>query len=141
MREEQIAPKLKTLTVIEAPRKSDLLIEFIRKLRPQIVVTGMDQFDAISSAAFVNLLGVTKDVGSRLFLDISEHLELSPLPSSNSVLRYLAGNTLPSHATILCGFLKNQVILIWKLLSSFLKRQLSVRHCHKLLNYWKGILL
>jgi methionine S-methyltransferase len=99
-----------TVTVIEAPRQSDLLIELIRKLKPQVVVTGMAQFEAITSAAFVNLLSVTKDVGSRLLLDISEHLELSSLPSSNGVLKYLAGKTLPSHASILCGLVKNQVL-------------------------------
>ncbi|KAF0924183.1 hypothetical protein E2562_008482 [Oryza meyeriana var. granulata] len=98
-----------TVTVIEAPRQSDLLIELIRKLKPQVVVTGMAQFEAITSAAFENLLTVTKDVGSRLFIDISEHLELSSLPSSNGVLKYLAGKTLPSHAAILCGLVKNQV--------------------------------
>lgn len=98
-----------TVTVIEAPRQSDLLIELIRKLKPQVVVTGMAQFEAITSAAFENLLNTTKDVGSRLFLDISEHLELSSLPSSNGVLKYLAGKTLPSHAAILCGLVKNQV--------------------------------
>ncbi|GJN36393.1 hypothetical protein PR202_gb25248 [Eleusine coracana subsp. coracana] len=98
-----------TVTVIEAPRQSDLLIELIRKLKPQVVVTGMAQFEAITSAAFENLLSITKDVGSRLFLDISEHLELSSLPSSNGVLKYLAGKTLPSHAAILCGLVKNQV--------------------------------
>lgn len=69
----------------------------------------MAQFEAITSAAFENLLSITKDVGSRLFLDISEHLELSSLPSSNGVLKYLAGKTLPSHAAILCGLVKNQV--------------------------------
>ncbi|KAJ1261131.1 hypothetical protein BS78_09G004800 [Paspalum vaginatum] len=98
-----------TVTVVEAPRQSDLLIELIRKLKPQVVVTGMARFEAITSAAFENLLNVTKDVGSRLFLDISEHLELSSLPSSNGVLKYLAGKTLPSHAAILCGLVKNQV--------------------------------
>ncbi|GJM94275.1 hypothetical protein PR202_ga10906 [Eleusine coracana subsp. coracana] len=67
-----------TVTVIEAPRQSDLLIELIRKLKPQVVVTGMAQFEAITSAAFENLLSITKD-------------------------------TLPSHAAILCGLVKNQV--------------------------------
>ncbi|KAI5002290.1 hypothetical protein ZWY2020_026940 [Hordeum vulgare] len=98
-----------TIVVIEAPRQSDLLIELIRKLKPQVVVAGMAQFEAITSAAVVNLLTATKDVGSRLLLDISEHLELSSLPCSNGVLKYLAGNSLPSHTAILCGLVKNQV--------------------------------
>ncbi|XP_047086192.1 methionine S-methyltransferase-like [Lolium rigidum] len=97
------------VTVIEAPAQSDLLIELVRKLKPQVVVTGVAQFEVITNAAFVNLLSTTEDVGSRLFIDISEHLELSSLPSSDGVLKYLAGITLPSHATILCGLVKNQV--------------------------------
>ncbi|XP_072950452.1 methionine S-methyltransferase [Typha angustifolia] len=97
------------LTVIEAPRQSDLLIELIRKLKPQVVVTGIPQFEAITSSAFENILDTTRDIGSRLFLDISDHLELSSLPGSNGVLKYLAGKTLPSHVAILCGLVKNQV--------------------------------
>ncbi|XP_029122443.1 methionine S-methyltransferase [Elaeis guineensis] len=98
-----------TLTVIEAPRQSDLMIELIKKLKPQVVITGMAHFEAVTSSAFENLLNVTREIGSRLFLDISDHLELSSLPGSNGVLKYLAGRTLPSHAAILCGLVKNQV--------------------------------
>ncbi|KAJ0977200.1 hypothetical protein J5N97_012674 [Dioscorea zingiberensis] len=97
------------ITVIEAPHQSDLMIELIKKLKPQVVVTGMAHFEAITSSAFESLLNTTADVGSRLFLDISEYLELSSLPGSNGVLKYLARNVLPSHATILCGLVKNRV--------------------------------
>ncbi|OVA15483.1 Aminotransferase [Macleaya cordata] len=96
-------------TVIEAPRQSDLMIELINKLKPQVVVTGMAHFEAVTSSAFEHLLDTTRDVGSRLFLDISDHFELSSLPGSNGVLKYLARSTLPSHAAILCGLVKNQV--------------------------------
>ncbi|XP_021746464.1 methionine S-methyltransferase-like [Chenopodium quinoa] len=97
------------VTVIEAPRQSDLMVELIKKLKPQVVVTGIASFEAVTSAAFENLLNVTREIGSRLFLDISDHFELSSLPSSNGVLKYLAGNSLPSHVAIVCGLLKNQV--------------------------------
>lgn len=97
------------VTVIEAPRQSDLMVELIRKLKPQVVVTGITSFEAVTSAAFESLLDATKENGSRLFLDISDHFELSSLPSSNGVLKYLAGTQLPSHAAIICGLLKNQV--------------------------------
>ncbi|URD82721.1 Ferric reductase like transmembrane component [Musa troglodytarum] len=97
------------ITVIEAPRQSDLMIELIKKLKPQVVITGMAQFEAITTSAFENLLNTTGELGARLFLDISDHFELSSLPGSNGVLKYLAGNSLPSHAAILCGLVKNQV--------------------------------
>ncbi|KAI5448731.1 mitochondrial metal transporter, variant 2 [Lathyrus oleraceus] len=98
-----------TITVIEAPRQSDLLIELIKKLKPQVVVTGIAIFEAVTSSAFVHLLDTTRDVGSRLFLDISDHFELSSLPGSNGVMKYLSGSPLPSHAAIICGLVKNKV--------------------------------
>ncbi|XP_078440814.1 methionine S-methyltransferase [Wolffia australiana] len=97
------------MTVIEAPRQSDLMIELIKRLRPQVVVTGMASFEAITSSAFEHLLSATRLVGARLFLDLSDHLELSSLPPSNGVLNFLASHVLPPHAALLCGLLKNQV--------------------------------
>ncbi|CAI9303200.1 unnamed protein product [Lactuca saligna] len=97
------------ITVIEAPRQSDLMIELIKKLRPQVVVTGIAQFEAVTSSAFEHLLRITREIGSRLFIDISDQFELSSLPSSIGVLKYLARTPLPSHAAIICGLLRNQV--------------------------------
>ncbi|KAL3635208.1 mitochondrial metal transporter [Castilleja foliolosa] len=97
------------ITVIEAPRQSDLMIELIKKLKPQVVVTGMAEYESVTSSSFEHLLDVTREIGCQLLLDISDHFELSSLPSSSGVFKYLAGNTLPSHATIVCGLLKNQV--------------------------------
>ncbi|KAK1287890.1 Methionine S-methyltransferase [Acorus calamus] len=102
-------PAEDALTVIEAPRQSDLMVELIKKLKPQVVITGMAHFEAVTSSAFEHLLNTTREIGSRLFLDISEHFELSSLPSSSGVLKYLAGNKLPPHASVLCGLVKNQV--------------------------------
>ncbi|GLJ16280.1 hypothetical protein SUGI_0274140 [Cryptomeria japonica] len=97
------------VTVIEAPHRSDVMIELIKKLKPQIVVTGIADFEAKTSSAFEQLLDATRLIGSRLFLDMSDHLELSSLPGTNGILKYLATNALPSHASILCGLVKNQV--------------------------------
>lgn len=99
-----------TITVIEAPRQSDLMIELLKKLKPQVVVTGIAYFEAVTSSAFVHLLDTTREIGSRLFLDISDHFELSSLPGSNGVLKYLSGSPLPSHVAIICGLVKNKVI-------------------------------
>ncbi|KAK8581398.1 hypothetical protein V6N13_144424 [Hibiscus sabdariffa] len=97
------------VTVIDAPRHSDLMVELIKKLKPQVVVTGIAHFESVTSSAFVQLLDATREIGSRLFLDISDHFDLSSLPGTNGVLKYLSGAPLPSHAAILCGLVKNQV--------------------------------
>ncbi|XP_050209662.1 methionine S-methyltransferase [Mercurialis annua] len=106
---ENYDPSKDVITVIDAPRQSDLMVELIKKLKPQMVVTGMAQFEAVTSSAFAQLLDITRDIGCRLFLDISDQFELSSLPSPNGVLKYLAGTRLPSHAAVLCGLVKNQV--------------------------------
>lgn len=97
------------ITVIEAPRQSDLMIELIKKLKPEVIFTGIAQFESVTSSSFEHLLDVTKEIGCQLFLDISDQFDLSSLPSSNGVFKYLAGNSLPSHAAIVCGLLKNKV--------------------------------
>nr|XP_023877144.1 methionine S-methyltransferase [Quercus suber]POE80241.1 methionine s-methyltransferase [Quercus suber] len=102
-------PSQDILTVIEAPRQSDLMIEVIKKLKPQVVVTGIAHFEAVTSSAFEHLLSITREIGCRLFLDISDNFELSSLPGSSGVLKYLAGTRLPSHAAIICGLVKNKV--------------------------------
>ncbi|KAK6945653.1 Aminotransferase, class I/classII [Dillenia turbinata] len=101
-------PSEGALTVIEAPRQSDLMMELIKRLKQRVVVTGLAHFEAVTSSAFEQLLDITREIGSRLFLDISDWFELSSLLNSNGVLKYLAGHPLPSHAAIICG-LKNQV--------------------------------
>lgn len=85
------------------------MVELIKKLKPQVVISGIGDFEAVTSSAFVHLLDVTREVGSHLFLDMSDHFELCGLPGSNGVLKYLAGNVLPSHAAVICGLVKNQV--------------------------------
>lgn len=100
------------IAVIEAPRQSDLMVDLIKRLRPEVVVTGMAQFESVTSTSFEQLLDTTREIGSRLILDISDHFVLSSLPSSNGVLKYLTRNPLPPHATIVCGLLKNQVVYV-----------------------------
>nr|GMD42400.1 methionine S-methyltransferase [Ipomoea batatas] len=97
------------ITVIEAPRQSDSMVELIKKLKPQLVVTGVTHFESVTSSAFELLLETTREIGCRLFLDISDQFELSSLPNPNGVLKYLAGTPLPPHAAIVCGLLKNKV--------------------------------
>lgn len=95
--------------VIEAPRRTDLVTQLVKRLKPKIVVTGIAAFELQTSTAFEQLLEVSAEVGARLFVDISDHVELSSLPGTNGVLQYMASHALPIHAAIICGLLKNQV--------------------------------
>lgn len=100
------------VTVIEAPKRVDLVLQLLHRLKPQIVVSSLADFEMKSSTAFERLLDACAAVGARLLLDISDHIELSSLPGTNGVLQYLAAQALPMHATIICGLLKNKVRVI-----------------------------
>lgn len=97
------------ITVIEAPKRVDLILQLLLRLKPQVVVSSLAEFEMKSSTAFEKLLDACSTVGARLLLDISDHIELSSLPGTNGVLQYLSAQALPSHATIVCGLLKNKV--------------------------------
>eukprot|EP00271_Cylindrocystis_brebissonii_P004864 TRINITY_DN16782_c0_g1_i1.p1 TRINITY_DN16782_c0_g1~~TRINITY_DN16782_c0_g1_i1.p1 ORF type:complete len:1130 (-),score=219.78 TRINITY_DN16782_c0_g1_i1:230-3619(-) len=98
-----------TPLVLEAPRRTDLVLRLARALRPQLLVVALADFEMRTATAFEQLLSTTAELGMRLFLDISDHLELSSQPGTNGVLQYLWENPLPPHAAILCGMVKNQV--------------------------------
>ncbi|KAI5072948.1 hypothetical protein GOP47_0013054 [Adiantum capillus-veneris] len=97
------------ITVIEAPKRADLILKLLLMLKPQVVVSSLADFEMKSSTAFERLLDACSQFGARLLLDISDHIELSSLPGTNGVLQYLSAQALPSHATIVCGLLKNKV--------------------------------
>lgn len=97
------------MTVVEAPRRSDLVVQLLKNLKPQIVVTSLADYEMRTSTAFELLLNATASIGARLILDMSEYLELSSLPGTNGVLQYLSSHPMPLHATVICGLLKNQV--------------------------------
>lgn len=95
--------------MVEAPRRSDLVVRLLKNLKPQLVVTSLADYEMRTSTAFELLLDATASIGARLVLDISEYLELSSLPGTNGVLQFLASHPMPMHATIVCGLVKNQV--------------------------------
>ncbi|XP_024516277.1 methionine S-methyltransferase [Selaginella moellendorffii] len=97
------------IAVVEAPHRTDLVIQLLRHLKPQIVITSLADFEMRTSTAFEQLLHECAEVGARLFLDISDYVELSSAPGTNGVLQYMAAHALPSHATIMSGLVKNKV--------------------------------
>ncbi|CAI5948538.1 unnamed protein product [Closterium sp. NIES-65] len=98
-----------TPVVLEAPRRSDLLLKLLRALRPAVLIAALPDFEMRSPTAVHLLLAAAAETHTRVFFDISDHLELSSVPPSNGVLQYLAEQALPPHAGVICGLVRNQV--------------------------------
>jgi hypothetical protein len=97
-----------------------------------IQVSQLLVFDCIqvrTATAFEQLLDATAEVGARLLVDLSDHLDLSSLPGANGVLEFMASKPLPAHATIFCSLVKNQVTITRQRESRSAKSSLQQLEC------------
>jgi len=109
--DKQLASKYLTdcEELIEIPQGSDLLCELMIRLKPEIVIYCMPEVEARSSDALIRIIELSSHLKIRVFIDISEFLELSSSPHQNGVFRYLENHKLPSHLSLLCGLVKNKI--------------------------------
>jgi methionine S-methyltransferase len=106
---------INALTVIEAPRQSDLKIELIRKLKP-VVVTGIADYESVvTSSAFVHLLDITRKIEVEQSFQVYSDLQVAFVISEEKAIvkalsktvELLEGNTAPnSHCYYGCLFHK-----------------------------------
>lgn len=91
------------------PDCSKELNTLIEQVRPQIVVAKIKDNATFTGESFQRIVEVSKAANARLFLDISDCLELSSSPESIGVFQYLAKNQLPIHVSLVCELSKNQI--------------------------------
>ncbi|GAB4549898.1 MAG: hypothetical protein Tsb0014_44510 [Pleurocapsa sp.] len=95
--------------VIETPRRIPLLCKLITKLRPQVVITGLKDFEIKAEEAFASLVNTAREINSLLVVDISENLNLSSHPVTNGLFEYLAERGLPENVILLADLIKNKL--------------------------------
>lgn len=95
--------------ILECPANVELICDLVDTLRPQMVVTCLAAHELRSRDSLERLVQATGEKGVRLFVDLSESLELESSPKVDGVLEALAKNPLPPHAAIFFSLDKNQV--------------------------------
>jgi methionine S-methyltransferase len=95
--------------ILEIPRSPDLLCEMIERLKPELAIFAMPEVEARSRDSFLRILEVSARAKTRVFIDVSELIELSSTPASNGIFRHLAQNPLPPHVSLICGLVKNRL--------------------------------
>ncbi|NBO37538.1 aminotransferase class I/II-fold pyridoxal phosphate-dependent enzyme [bacterium] len=95
--------------LLEAPRRVDETCKLIQLLKPQLVITSLQDFESRSRDAFVRLFQICDQNKAQLIIDLSPQFELSSQPSPNGVLAYLSENPLPAHVTLMFGLVRNKV--------------------------------
>ncbi|KAL0364953.1 UNVERIFIED_CONTAM: Methionine S-methyltransferase [Sesamum angustifolium] len=100
--------------VVVFPSRTVAIESALRLLSPRLAIVD-EQLSRYLPSQWLTTLNIEKAESGKnseeviAVIEAPHHFELSSLPSSNGVLKYLAGTPLPPHAMIVCGLLKNQV--------------------------------
>lgn len=98
-----------SIDIIESPTSSFELCLLIEKVKPQIVISTINEKQVSQVDSFKSILEACKKVNARLIIDISPYLELSSNPDKISVLSYISEFGLPNYCSIICGLTNNKV--------------------------------
>lgn len=96
-------------TILEAPQRVDEICKLIEKLKPQLVITSLKEFEIKTSDAFVRLCDVCKTNSTQLIIDLSQHFDLSSQPENHGILAHISDHPLPHHVSLLVGLVRNKV--------------------------------
>ena len=95
--------------VLECPRRADLVCDLMQALRPQWVFTALSDFESITPDSFMRLVETAGQTSTRLMVDLSDHLDLSSVPRSLGVFKWLALKPLAAHVALMFGLVRNRV--------------------------------
>ncbi len=95
--------------IIEVPRRIPLIRKLITKLRPTLIITGLDALEITSTEPLASLVNTAREIGALLVVDISQNLNLSSHPATNGLWEYLADVSLPANVIILADLIKNRL--------------------------------
>lgn len=105
----EIDHHLTACNIIESPSSSHELCALIEALRPQLVITSINEKQSTQVDPFKSILEACGNVHSRLIVDISHCLELSSNPQKIGVLSHAAEAGLPTFCSVICGLTNNRV--------------------------------
>lgn len=108
---EQIryAASLRNCQVLEIPIKETLTVELVSKIKPGLLITGLNDYENQSYYPLKRLIRTAGENNCRMILDISPHVDLSSRPGENAALQFIRDHTMPNHVMFMAGFVKNRV--------------------------------
>lgn len=101
--------EIDNINIIEAPNSSNELCLLIERIKPEVVITKVNEKEVSQVGTFKSILEICKKVNSRLIIDISSYFELSSNPRKIGVLSYVAEFGLPTYCSVICGLTNNKV--------------------------------
>ncbi len=114
--------------VIEAPEPIEYLVELINRLKPQLVVTRFDEFEAQSRPLVEELIECATQNQVLLVIDITDSIDLSSEPRLSGLYRYLSTNTLPPNIIIMGALMNNRVYRNYALTFSLCRNAQLLKH-------------
>lgn len=95
--------------ILQVPSQVELLMQLVSTLKPQLIITQLDQHEIQSSQLVEQLIDCAQQSNALLVLDITASIELSSQPKIQGIYRYLSNNPLPDNLIIMAGLVNNRV--------------------------------
>ncbi|APJ02876.1 aminotransferase class I/II-fold pyridoxal phosphate-dependent enzyme [Silvanigrella aquatica] len=101
--------KSEKISVLEAPKQTELVCKLIATLEPDLVVCSLNEFEIRGQDSILRLIEITEKYGTRLIIDFSNVFDLSSSPKLNGIFEYISEQPLPSHVALMCGLINNRI--------------------------------
>jgi methionine S-methyltransferase len=95
--------------ILECPANVEVCSKIVGSVKPEILITDLGEWESVSTVAIESLIRTCKESGTKLFVDVSNVIELSSQPNANGVFRYLSENGFGPDVSVFGSFVRNAV--------------------------------
>ena len=96
-------------SILQAPASIEYLLELIERLKPQLVITRLDEHEVQSGQLAEQLIQTAIRHNTLLVIDLTDYINLSSQPETNGVYRYLSQHSMPDNLILMAGLMNNRV--------------------------------
>jgi methionine S-methyltransferase len=97
------------MRILETPSQVEYLVELINHLKPNLVVTRLDEHEIRSSQTVQQLVQCAIDNQCLLVIDLTDSFDLSSQPEINGIYRYLSNAGLNDNIVLIAALNNNRV--------------------------------
>ena len=96
-------------SVVPVPRNGEITADLMSKIKPDLVVCALADFENITSDTSLRLIDLAEKHGSQLVFDLSHHLDLSSQPRRMGAIEACKKAGQPAHVALMAGLIKNRI--------------------------------
>jgi methionine S-methyltransferase len=114
--------------ILQTPSSVELIVKLVNKLKPQLIITHLDQHELQSTQLVEQLIQCAIQTDALLVLDLTDAIDLSSDPDIHGIYRYLSDKTLPDNLIMMAGLVNNHVYQNFSLNITISSNKTIIKH-------------